>query len=90
MVQQPLWLLLTMLVAWVPWVMPLVDLQQAILPPPQWTPQMQLLVQLWMGLWIKVERRRLQTLGLLLLKTQVRLLLTTTKASQIHPLVWVK
>ena len=91
MVQQPLWLLLTMLVAWVPWVMPLVDLRQAILPQPQWMRQMQLLVQLWMALWIKVEHRRLQTLARLRLMTQqVQQWPMMTKASQTHPLVWVK
>ena len=74
---------------WMPLATPLVDLRQAILPPPQWMRQMQLLVQLWMALWIKVEHRRLQTLAQLLLKMQVQLLLTTIKANQIHPLEWV-
>tara|TARA_B100000214_G_scaffold276153_1_gene206092 strand:- start:195 stop:470 length:276 start_codon:yes stop_codon:yes gene_type:complete len=91
MVQQPLWLLLTMLVAWVPWVMPLVDLRQAILPQPQWMRQMQLLVQLWMALWIKVEHRRLQTLVRLRLMTQqVQQWPMMTKASQTRPLAWAK
>ena len=84
-----IWVRLTMLVAWVPWVMPLVDLRQAILLPPQWMRQMQLLAQLWTVPWIKAVHRHLQTLARLLLMTQVQQWLMMTKASQIHPLAWV-
>ena len=67
-----------------------VDPRQVILPLPQWTQQMLLLAQLWTAPWIKVVRRHPQTLARLLLMTQVQQWLTMTKASQIHPLVWVK
>ena len=72
MVQQPLWLLLTMLVAWVLLVMHLADLRSEILPLHQWTLQMLLLAQLWTAPWIKVVHRHPQTLARLLLMTQVQ------------------